>query len=1346
MLSLLAALALTLSASAQDSIPDALRPWVPWVLDKHPELACPVIDEQAACIWPGVLALDIDDDGGQLALDVQVDRDIAVPLPGGVGAWPQQVRVDGDVAVILDGGEVPAVALSAGRHRVTATYVWSRPPQDIPVPASIGLIDLTLRGESVPARPRDGRLQLSAGSGQDEEASRLELDVSRRILDGVPVRVTTEIALRVSGSPQETDLGAVLPEGLRPVSLTADLPARLSDSGTLTLQARPGSFTITLEALHDGPMETLTAPSPGGAWPAQEFWAVQVDDQVRAVDLSGPPAVDPARTSLPEAWHSLPAFIVAPGDALTFTELRRGEPSPAPNQLSLHRELWLDADGGGLTVRDRWSGQMRQGWRLNLLEPAQLGHVSDHGEEQVITRAPLPGVELRWADVSLVAESRTEGRPGQMPAVGWDSDVNRLSGTLYLPPGWRLLDATGVDNLPDSLLARWSLLDIFFVLVLSLATWKMLGWRWGLVALIGLTISRHEHLAPAWAWVLLLSVFALERALPAGRLTLGALWSRRIIALTVALMVVEFANHQLRTGLFPILEEPWSEADSGNTIAFSDEFSDNTYANHDANRDEDIPLSQSADWEGDDRGGSLDLGRNRKSQSSGAKKGDFLTYQQDPAAVVQTGPGLPRWSWTSRTLEWSGPVTADHQMRLLLIGPTTNTALALLRVALLLLLVLRLLGVERFRLPPGRAIAPLALLLLALPARAEPDAALLAELEARLTAAPACAPDCLSVPLAALSVRGDVLTIEAEVHAAAPTAWPIPGPAATWSPARVLIDERPAVAMSRRADGFLQLRLEPGVHRIQVTGSLAGRDALALQIGQLPQRTDFDSAGWGITGLHGDGTIEPLLHLTRTMDGDERPGTLRSQENLSPWLEVHRTLDLGIPWRVRTVVRRPSATEAPISISVPLLPGEAVTTEGIQVDAGAAVITLDVGESEREWVSNLAQRDTLELAAPEGVPWTEQWTLSCSPVFRCEASGLAPLYHTLDGHYAPVWRPWPGETVLLDVSRPSSAAGQTVTIDQVRLQVTPGQRLSESRLTLSIRSSQGGQRQLTLPQSADLQEVFIDGVSRPVQARGAVVPIPLRPGEQEVEVTWQQPHSQGLIEQAPAVDLGGPAANVTITIIPPQDRWILGLQGPSWGPVAWYWSVVLLILILAPLLARLPHAPLTTPQWVLLGLGMTQVPLLCPAIVALWFVAFGWRRVAPRASWWQFDLVQIFLVGLTGVAMICLYAAIHTGLLYPPDMQIQGNGSSSEVLRWFADRTQSTLPQPAIISLPLWCWRVVMLAWALWLAARMVRWLPWAWSAVSQDGLYRLPPRPQRPPDSGSQSPQAAPTAADREE
>ena len=157
------------AAFAQPAVPDALQPWVPWVLAEHPELRCPILDGAASCIWPGVLDLTVHADGGQMDLSVQVDRDIVVPLPGGAGAWPQQVRVDGDVVVVTDEGGIPAVSLTAGTHRITGTYVWSRPPQDIAVPASIGLISVAILYSVVVTLlaviPATSCLQIAGGAG-----------------------------------------------------------------------------------------------------------------------------------------------------------------------------------------------------------------------------------------------------------------------------------------------------------------------------------------------------------------------------------------------------------------------------------------------------------------------------------------------------------------------------------------------------------------------------------------------------------------------------------------------------------------------------------------------------------------------------------------------------------------------------------------------------------------------------------------------------------------------------------------------------------------------------------------------------------------------------------------------------------------------------------------------------------------------------------------------------------------------------------------------------------------------------------------------------------------------------
>jgi hypothetical protein len=89
------------------------------------------------------------------------------------------------------------------------------------------------------------------------------------------------------------------------------------------------------------------------------------------------------------------------------------------------------------------------------------------------------------------------------------------------------------------------------------------------------------------------------------------------------------------------------------------------------------------------------------------------------------------------------------------------------------------------------------------------------------------------------------------------------------------------------------------------------------------------------------------------------------------------------------------------------------------------------------------------------------------------------------------------------------------------------------------------------------------------------------------------------------------------------------------------------------------------------------------------------------------------------VTLGLLYSAIEHGLLFRPDMQVAGNGSSDTLLAWYSDRVSGELPQAGVVSLPLWVYRVAMLLWALWLAASLVRGFGPAWRAFSEGGLWR---------------------------
>jgi hypothetical protein len=149
-------------------------------------------------------------------------------------------------------------------------------------------------------------------------------------------------------------------------------------------------------------------------------------------------------------------------------------------------------------------------------------------------------------------------------------------------------------------------------------------------------------------------------------------------------------------------------------------------------------------------------------------------------------------------------------------------------------------------------------------------------------------------------------------------------------------------------------------------------------------------------------------------------------------------------------------------------------------------------------------------------------------------------------------------------------------------------------------------------------------------------------------------------------------------------------------------------------------------QWLLLSLGLSQIPAVMAAIVVAWLLCLGLRKkrgkeITQAAT---FNGVQVFLVLLSFAALAALFFAIQQGLLGRPDMQIGGNGSNGHTLRWYQDRSDSLLPTAWVVTVPLLAYRISMLLWALWLAMALLRWLRWGWDCFSDGSTWKkAPPR-----------------------
>jgi hypothetical protein len=709
--------------------------------------------------------------------------------------------------------------------------------------------------------------------------------------------------------------------------------------------------------------------------------------------------------------------------------------------------------------------------------------------------------------------------------------------------------------------------------------------------------------------------------------------------------------------------------------------------------------------------------------------------QYDPKAITQTGPGLPSWEpFETIPFSWSGPVTGDQMMSFILFGPRINMVLSFVRVFLIILLALGMCGVRYdgrtgFRFTCSELFLPLLLIVVLfgspdkIYADEIPSQEILNTLQARMLEQEDCFPSCADIPELTLSVQSDQLIIFATVHAQVDTAVPLPGNISYWLPQEVLVDQQPAKGLFRYNE-LLWVLLDSGSHSLTIKGAIRKQNMLQLPFPLKPHRLSVKAKGWSVEGIHPDGGFDAQLQFKRIAEEDDSQAEILVTGILPSFAIVERKILLGLVWKVETTVRRISPPGSAMVLDIPLLPGESVTTQGIRVENTMAKINLQSDQTDAQWESFLDPSDTIVLHHARTDEWTEIWKVDVSPVFHLESSGIPVILHKTGERWYPTWHPWPGEEVVLHISRPEGVNGQTLTIEKSQLELRPGQRSTTAKLALTIKASQGGQHTVMLPMEAALQEILIGGKAQPIRQEGRNVVLPVVPGTQEVELQWRDPGGINNFYRTSEVDLGIPSVNAGIDVYLPRNRWPLFMGGEHLtGPAVLFWSVLLIVIVVAFALAKTGLTPLKFHHWLLLGIGMSMSNQAACLIVVGWLMALEFRpRCSNVTNRRNFNLIQAGIVMLTVLALASLLFAISQGLLGNPDMNIIGNGSRNGLLRWYHDTGDPVLPKAWIISIPMLVYRLAMLGWALWISFGLIYILKWGWKRFTDPVLWRDKP------------------------
>ncbi|MBT7410869.1 MAG: hypothetical protein HN826_14300 [Methylococcales bacterium] len=1320
---------LLLASITEKDIPDPLKPWQSWVMIGHEKQKCPVFynsKKEPNCLWPGQLSIQLKPMGASFNQSWQVYHQGWVALPGDSKLWPVNVMLGDRPVAVVQRNNKPYVWLTKGQIKLSGEFKWHQYPESISIPRETGLLKLSETQKSIAIdRDKDGRLWLNRKKVISESKklqNRLEVKVFRHIKDSIPLIMTYSIHLKVSGDSREIQLGRVVDSGFIPQYLSTKLPARIESNGLLRVQVRAGEWLIKLKVRHDKPLNSLLLNSNGQYWPKQEVWVFQSQADLRVVDVEGVQEIDTNQTNLPVSWKKFPAYLMMPSNVMTLVEKRRGNSEPVPNRLSLKRNIYLDFNGKGYTVQDKITGAMHKDWRLEMGGAAVLGRVMINEQAQFITRlneSQNPGVEIRQGNLKLEADSRINDESSVISAVGWSHDFDRVSATLHLPPGWKLFDATGLDSLSTSWIQKWSLLDLFILLIISLSCYKIWGWKWGALAFVTLLLIYQEQYAPSWAILNVLAVIALVRVLPEGRFKKSANFYKFTSLFIVALIVINFAITQVRTALYPQLEKPWVTLGTGENTRYKESYN---FTSGDTRQYKSNAMPMMV----------------QRSENVASKSYRIKSYSKkqqlqkmDLQAKIQTGPGLPKWRWNKVGLNWSGPVSQQQTLKFYFISPEVNRLLGFLRVLLIFGLFIRLLDISlksmtsKFKLSAYWLVPVVIVLNLVTDNRAMaemPSEKMLQQLQQRLLEPPKCLPNCADYQNAIINIEDNVMSLKFQIHTLAHVSVPLPL-VSEGEYQQVLLNTQ-LIKSSRRDDaGVLWIQLKKGIHQVSAKLELSGQTAaMTVEFPLRPHHVSVSSNKWAVRGLDKQGHVKSSVQFIRQSQQKNQIKQRFNAGTLPVFAEVERTLMLGLDWEVVTRVKRVTRAGQSMLLKIPLLAGESVTSGNVQVKDHGVLVNMQAKQNSFVWTSILDKDEVINLIAPMTTQWIEVWKLDVGSLWHVSLAGIPVVQQqNQQSQWMPQWRPWPGESVKITVKRPTGVSGPTLTIDKSDMKVTPGLRATDIDLKLTIRSSRGGHHKIQLPEKASLQSIKINNKNQSIRLKNNFLSIPVSPGKQVVSIKWRQFYGISNWFQSPQVDIAINSVNSHSIIKLSKDRWILLAGGTGIGPAILFWGVLIVVLMIAFLLGRSTLTPLTSKQWVLLCLGIAPASLEVSVVIVVWLFALGFRRHlnVKTMNKWAFDAFQVALFILTLSALLSILGAIQQGLLGAPDMSIAGNGSNRYLLQWYLDRSQNMLQQPWVFSVSMIWYRGLMLVWALWLAFALIKWLQWGWGSFGFGGYWK---------------------------
>lgn len=1315
-------------------IPDDLVKWQDWVKYQQEFRSCPSLNGQLAgnekahlCAWPGVLQLDVRDNQGSFEQRWKVIEESRVPLPGSLKYWPQEVVVNNQKATVLQTKNQPYLLLKKGDYQIRGKFFWNKRPESLRIPEAIALFDVSVNDKTQDfVSIKNNNLWLGSVKKTDiKEKDFIKLRVNRLIADGHPMTMTVVLDIEVSGRAREQKITRFSTQEYQLMRINAPLNTRIDSSGDLWMQLKPGEYETRLTFKIHGNNTEIQFKESGEGWPKQEIWVYQADGRLRSTQIEGLASIDAEQGFVGE-WRRLPHYLVNADDTLKIIERQRGI-SHNFDSLSLDRQMWLSFDNQNYYFFDFITGNKSKDWRVNTIDGYRLTQLSNHEQQRLITldEKKRTGAEIRTPKISIKAS-------GEVPkdimrhASGWDMPLSKTNVTLHIPPGRKLFNISGADSSHGDWLSRWSLIDLFFVLVIVALVFKVFGVAASGVALLTLVLGYHESNMPVFWWFNLVVALTLVLKVTSPKLKKLAGYYRWFSITLLALVMLPFLADQIRYTLYPQLEL---------NRALSSEYPESRDLEYFAAEPtpetlrKPAPAIQSVprvlqETVADEK---------QKITVTGSRiKRSDLDTSYESGAVIQAGKGRPSWHWQTASYSWNGVINGDEKVDIQIVPLYVVKFLRILLVVLSVLWLWLLFKVSRANKSSsennnpvaGNTLAMLMALTFLVSAGAPnisnasefPSDKLLKELQQRIYPAEKCHPDCVTLTEVQVEINNLQAKLNLRYFSQANKAGLLPM-SSDWRVDEVRLNGRVVRQLWKNKQG-VWLLLPSGEANIELVASLKDKSEVALRFAEKPKRIQLEKiVGWETSGVVEQTLRASELQLSRLVTkADNRSAaaesvTVATEQSISELFSIHRHFRFASQWSLLTKVSRLAPQVGTLTTKVALYDFERPLNQTENVKDGLMSVVIPSNENSVDWSSSISGQSSFEITAIDDRAKLETWELLVFPNWNLEVNGVpavSPEHLSKDDYWVYLYYPRAGEKLSFTLTKPPTAEGDSVAISKVTQIHNVSKRKTTTSLNIDYRATRAEPLLLHIG-DAELKKLEHDSRQINLGSVEGVVSVNLKPGKHKLFFELEQKTETSVKMDLLSPKLNKEFTNLTTRVALPDSRWLIGASGPGYGPAVIYWGELIFFILLAIGLSRMSFSPINYWQWLVLGLGMSTFSWPALALVAGWILGSEWRRqnqTIPR----QYPILTSWLTLIaTLIAVLVLVAAVPFGLLQSPDMGVVGNGSYGNQLNWFLDRGQSDLGQVTLISLPIWIYKGLMLLWATWLSFALIKWLGWTW-------------------------------------